>query len=304
MHRTQDQGVKSEQFLEMLDSLDNLIVDGRIDVEANTIHNAPNMQAGRFTARPHASRIKLSKHVTLIHATDCEGHLKARLDGKPLEHDVASGLLYFIPPKVMQEYEFDGLTRNTLITLDADIIQRVIDENPEFRNASVEEPRFPFRNPRMARKMDILMTLVSRQDMGWRSLSDACNVQIAVELLKTLSNGSSKTVKPLARVELGAVRDYVQAHLEGNVGLEDASALLQRDIYGFGRAFKAATGQTFHQYLTRMRVDKARHLLTETTMPLIEIAYACGFSSQAHLTTVMGRHLGLTPGVIRQQARS
>ncbi|WP_299041935.1 AraC family transcriptional regulator [uncultured Tateyamaria sp.] len=288
----------------MQDAINSLLKTGQVDVEANTVYDASGMQAARFSARSHSSSIKMSDQITLISTIDSEGHVKTRMDGRAGQHDVTSGLLYFVPEGVHQEYEFDGTTRNTLITLDTTLVQRVKEDNPEFRSAPTDDPRMAFRNPRLARKMAALIELAARQDMGWRSMTEACNTQIAVELMKSLCNAVERAVKPLTRTELSAVRDFVQDNLEENIGLEEVSALLQRDIFGFGRSFKSATGMTFHQYLTQMRVDQARRLLTETAMPLVEIAYACGFSSQAHLTTVVGRHLGLTPGTIRQQAQA
>lgn len=296
--------VEARQRLVMSETLNSLLSFGKIDLEKSSIYETENVQSARFVARSHASRVLMSDKITLICTADAEGHLKSKMDGVFREHSVSSGMLHFVPEHITQEYEFEGTTRNTLITLDAALVSRVIENNPEFRDCPIDEPRYPFRNPRLARKMNALIKLGSHQDVGWRSLTEACNVQIAVELLKSLSNGTERTVTPLGRSELQIIKDYVEGRLEENLGLDDASALLNRDIYGFGRAFKAATGITFHQYVTRMRVDEARRMLTETEMPLVEIAYACGFSSQSHLTTVLGRHLGITPGAMRQQSRA
>jgi transcriptional regulator GlxA family with amidase domain len=70
--------------------------------------------------------------------------------------------------------------------------------------------------------------------------------------------------------------------------------------YHFSRAFRAATGLP-HHYLTQMRLERAKALLRNTEMPLIEIALNVGFSSQAHLTGCFHRFIGVTPGEFRRR---
>ncbi|MEL6466246.1 MAG: AraC family transcriptional regulator [Pseudomonadota bacterium] len=290
------------KHVEVQDALNDFLDSGFVEVEENTVYETGQMQAARIKAGMHSSSVFMSDQLFLIATSDNEGYLDTRMDGYANGHETTSGMLYFIPAGVRQRYEFEGATRNTLLNLDMSILKKVQEENVEFRDAPIDEPRFPFRNPRLMRRMNALIDLVSQQDIGWRSLTDACNTQIAVELLKSLSNAVERVARPLGRDDLAVVRDYVQSHLEENIGLDEVAGLMGRDIYGFGRAFKSATGTTFHQYITRLRVDEARRLLTNTVMPIIEVAYACGFSSQAHLTTVVGRHTGMTPGALRQQA--
>ncbi|WP_299612746.1 helix-turn-helix domain-containing protein [uncultured Tateyamaria sp.] len=304
MNENTRQSAFDGDLLDVTGSLDSLLIDGRINVETGSIFADDFMQYAQFRAGTHASRGRMHNKITLVYSNDVDGNLDARLDGGRVDFAPKPGMLYFVPEKIVQEYEFSGEARNTAVTLDADFLRSVADANPEFRNSRIDEPRFPFRNPNIVRKMSALVSLAGRQDMGWRTLSEACRLEIAVELLKSLNTDVDAAVSTLSQYELNVIKDYVRANLENNIGLESASALIGRDIYGFGRAFKAATGRTFHQYVTFQRIDEARRLLTQTSMPIIEVAYASGFSSQAHLTTVMGRHLGLTPAVIRKSANA
>jgi AraC-like DNA-binding protein len=49
-----------------------------------------------------------------------------------------------------------------------------------------------------------------------------------------------------------------------------------------------------------MRIHRARELLSLTERPLAEIAYACGFSSQSHMTSWFRRKHGVTPKQFRR----
>jgi len=68
----------------------------------------------------------------------------------------------------------------------------------------------------------------------------------------------------------------------------------------FIRMFRASTGQSPHNYLLNMRVERARELLSNPALSLTEIALDCGFSSHSHMTRVFRQFLGVTPSEHRR----
>jgi AraC family transcriptional regulator len=74
-------------------------------------------------------------------------------------------------------------------------------------------------------------------------------------------------------------------------------------VYFFGRQFKRAVGIAPHQYLTRRRVARAKHLLGLGDLP-IAIALDRGFRCQEHLTRVFRKHCGPTPGAYRAMLKA
>lgn len=70
----------------------------------------------------------------------------------------------------------------------------------------------------------------------------------------------------------------------------------------FARAFKATFGVTPHSYVQSNRLQYAVTALREDgARSIADIAIACGFSSQAHMTNLIRQHLGVTPRQIRGQ---
>ena len=63
----------------------------------------------------------------------------------------------------------------------------------------------------------------------------------------------------------------------------------------FAAQFRAATGCRPHECILRKKIEHAQQLLTETSEPLVSIALAVGFQSQAHFSTVFKRFAGLSP---------
>ena len=71
----------------------------------------------------------------------------------------------------------------------------------------------------------------------------------------------------------------------------------------FLRMFRATTGQTPHRYLLELRLNKAHDMVADGSVPLSDVADACGFSSQAHLSTAFRAKFGLAPGRYRRNFR-
>lgn len=69
----------------------------------------------------------------------------------------------------------------------------------------------------------------------------------------------------------------------------------------FGRFFRAATGDTPHRYLTRLRVERACEQLRAKEPSVDEIAAATGFCDRFHFTRVFKRHMGMGPAEYRRR---
>jgi len=61
------------------------------------------------------------------------------------------------------------------------------------------------------------------------------------------------------------------------------------------RLFRKHLGRTPAQYYLELRLERARHLLYQTTMPIMNIAFACGFVSASHFSTCYRQMYGKTP---------
>lgn len=101
---------------------------------------------------------------------------------------------------------------------------------------------------------------------------------------------------------LASTIDYIDAHLGSQLSVEKLARVAHLSPGHLSRCFKAATGLSVWAYVRQRRCERARELLLETTLGTAEIAYRCGFSSQAHLTTTLKAHLGETPGAVRNAA--
>ncbi|MNZ68531.1 HTH-type transcriptional activator RhaS [compost metagenome] len=94
--------------------------------------------------------------------------------------------------------------------------------------------------------------------------------------------------------------EFIDAGLEDPLSVPAMAGLLGLSEGYFMRAFKNATGKSPHSYLIDRRLAKARALMRDSTATLTEIAYTCGFNSQAHMATTFKQRLGVSPVQLRQ----
>lgn len=95
-------------------------------------------------------------------------------------------------------------------------------------------------------------------------------------------------------------RDYLHAHFQQNIGLDELARACGVDRFRLSRAFKAAFGIAPHGYLIQLRLVRARRLLALGTAPA-DVASDLGFSDQSHLGRWFRRANGLTPGAYRNR---
>jgi AraC-like DNA-binding protein len=71
--------------------------------------------------------------------------------------------------------------------------------------------------------------------------------------------------------------------------------------FHFCKIFKKATGLNFTEYVSRVRVEKARNLLLNPNLRISEIAYEVGFQSLTHFNRVFKKITGQSPTDYRGQ---
>lgn len=81
-----------------------------------------------------------------------------------------------------------------------------------------------------------------------------------------------------------------------DVSMSDLAQECGVSVAHFSRAFRRTTGVAPHQWQLGRRMQRARALLEASTLPIAEIALACGFSSQSHFTTSFTENVGVSPG--------
>ena len=94
---------------------------------------------------------------------------------------------------------------------------------------------------------------------------------------------------------VGRVREYLTAHYDQSITLEQLSKVAGLSQFHLLRVFRNHTGLPPHLYLTRLRINRAKRLLRQGRS-IAQVALETGFVDQSHLTHQFKRTVGVTPG--------
>ena len=95
-------------------------------------------------------------------------------------------------------------------------------------------------------------------------------------------------------------KQFINTNYEKPIFLEDIAAHVGLSQYHFSRIFKESTDMSPYDYLIRLRMRHARSLLTDTDLPISEIALACGYSGASHFIRSFKAIHDVTPSYFRK----
>jgi AraC-like DNA-binding protein len=124
--------------------------------------------------------------------------------------------------------------------------------------------------------------------------------QIAARIDRIPALRSATRLELFRRIE--AAREYLHAHQHGPVSLDEAARAACLSRYHFHRAFTQAHRRTPHDYVTGLRLERARTLL-ESGESVQSVALVVGFSGAPAFARLFRSRYGLTPGAVRKARR-
>ena len=99
-------------------------------------------------------------------------------------------------------------------------------------------------------------------------------------------------------------RKYIGHHfMEAELSLNDVAACISLSPSHFSSVFAIETGQTFKDYLTMVRIQKARELFRTTALRSSDIADQVGYSDPHYFSFVFKKNTGVSPSEFRRQAQ-
>jgi AraC family transcriptional regulator, glycine betaine-responsive activator len=96
--------------------------------------------------------------------------------------------------------------------------------------------------------------------------------------------------------------ELMEANIEDPLPQEQLAHYIGLSRRQLERLFRRHMGRTPAQYYLELRLERARHLLYQTDLPIMNIACACGFVSASHFSTCYRQMFGKTPRAERSEA--
>lgn len=125
---------------------------------------------------------------------------------------------------------------------------------------------------------------------------------LAVHLVRQYGTAATGRRRPrggLPAFKLRRVVELMESQLDREFHLAPLAREAGLSEFHFGRAFKQSTGFAPSRYVIRLRMERARQLLRETSRPIIEIGLEVGYTSASHFAQVFRRETGVAPSEYR-----
>ena len=101
------------------------------------------------------------------------------------------------------------------------------------------------------------------------------------------------------RVIMRPILDYISQNYH-QITLGDVSAFSSYNPTYFSKMFRDNLGMTFTEYVNRLRINEALHLIKTTNMTIETICFTVGYKEKKHFYALFKQFTGVTPGMIRR----
>lgn len=138
------------------------------------------------------------------------------------------------------------------------------------------------------KKIDYLEELMSLEDIP--GMQTWCKERIKY-ITRGINNARENKINSL----ILKARDYIDLYYKKDITLEDVSREVNISPHYFSRLFKEETGKNFIEYLTLIRIQKAKELLEDGGFSVKEICYDIGYGDPNYFSRIFKKIVGITP---------
>ena len=124
------------------------------------------------------------------------------------------------------------------------------------------------------------------------NLSELLNLDITITF-KELERASDATFQKNEAVE--SAKEYINENLKSDLSLDSIASYVCLNTTYFSSLFKKYTNETINDYITRIRIEKAKKLLEVPNLKINNIAYEVGFNSTSYFHRVFKSETGYSP---------
>ena len=150
--------------------------------------------------------------------------------------------------------------------------------------------------------VDLFRELEHNEPGRWIAIQYAFG-QFLIKLARLFAENERTKEKPSKKY----IRDAI-AFINGNyyeeIGVGEIAEHVKLNVSYFHKIFKKDTGNTPMDYLNNVRINKAKRLLENSDIPIIEICSFVGFNSRQYFTYTFRKSTGITPRAYKQKQQS
>ncbi|MBQ7564634.1 MAG: response regulator [Lachnospiraceae bacterium] len=135
--------------------------------------------------------------------------------------------------------------------------------------------------------------------MGFET-TDEARRWFVEKMTQAASNVTNKKEEKVGNV-VSEARQYIEKNFAKDISLDDVAGSVDVSPYYFTRMFKEETGETFVEYLTKLRINRAKELIKDPLMTIGEIGQAVGYADPNYFSRIFKKTTGMTPSEFRSR---
>jgi AraC family transcriptional regulator len=201
-------------------------------------------------------------------------------------------------PITLRANHTNGVLR---VAIDPLRLARLMSPSPEPVGAVRLRRTFAIQSPQLAYLMMALRAEADARNPGGLAVVEGVTAALGELLVRHAGIERARPILSRGGLSTAARRrvlELIHAALDARLTIERLASEAGLSPAHFARAFKESMGQSPHQFLLSLRLERARRMLEATGTTLSDIAHRSGFADQAHFTRAFKRSYGVTPGAI------
>ncbi len=151
------------------------------------------------------------------------------------------------------------------------------------------------------------LSATNKNETSSRLYADSLAHTLMFHVIKNYTNAVDKAKQflgGLSGYKLRLVKEFINDNLEQDLTLSEISEVADLSHFHFARSFRKTMGVTPQQYITNLRIEKAKNLLSHSNLPIVEVGFQTGFKNQSHFTTLFRKITSFTPKIWREVNQS
>ncbi|MEO0378347.1 MAG: AraC family transcriptional regulator [Cyanobacteria bacterium P01_A01_bin.17] len=268
------------------------------------------LKSGGFTIEHHMEKpgelttSGITQHALLVTMSEGSTHQFTRLGKQTYEGGNPAGAFWLASANTPATWAWETVDETIAFVIEPSHLQQVAAETECLDPSSVELRNVTFE---IDAQLDFLAKCcrqeVLNREIGDRIYTDSLANIISLHLLRNYC-----THKPLIREyakgmgnkRLRNVLEYIDAHLDEEIGLADLAVVAKMSQHHLSSMFKQSTGLPPYRYVLQQRIQRAKQLLKRDSLSITDVALSSGFADQSHLTKHFRKSVGVTPRAYRE----
>ena len=253
---------------------------------------------------PHAEEYSEREFPThfLFFCQTAPVRVTSRIAEKQFKAETGSGHLWIVPRGARHIAQFYGKHGGVLLSIGNHLFERNV--SPMAHGRKIElVPGFNIKDAQLEHLLLGLLTVAQDDSYADALIGDLLVNAICLRLAKRYA---TSTLQPapqgvgLPPARLRTVLEFIHANLDKNVSLSLLADAANMNVYYFATLFRKSMGVSPHQYVLDRRVERAKQLLCDRKLSVLDVGLQVGFDQPNNFARAFRRRSGVSPTQFRR----